>query len=118
MSTLKCISDADLSRLWDGGVTDSERSSFEAHLKSCVACRERWEQMAAGAEYIDTALGIAKVSAGTCPDDELMAQCIGGMLDAADEEPVEEHLRLCADCRERAETTIRLADRGDCLQVH
>ncbi len=98
-----CISDADLSRLWDGDVTPEERQVLQQHLDTCRNCRDRWEQMAAGAHDIDAVFGIPASSSDRCLPLDVLAGYLDETLDPAEKTAVDSHLDRCKECREAIE---------------
>lgn len=54
MNTQNCISGADLVRLWDGAVTPRQEEAIRQHLEGCPQCRKRWEEISAGAHYMES----------------------------------------------------------------
>lgn len=49
-----CISDADLSRLWEDDLKQLRQQQLQQHLDSCPQCKSRYEQMSAGAGWLET----------------------------------------------------------------
>jgi len=103
MNTQKCISDADLARLWEGDVTPQEKQTLEQHIKIFPDCRNRWQQMSAGAQHVETLLFETAKKAlmkGECPSDDLLAGFIDETLGPEKRHTVKDHLTKCSLCRE------------------
>lgn len=103
MNTQKCISDADLARLWEGDVTPQEKQTLEQHIEICLDCGIRWQQMSAGAQHVETLLFQTARKArmkGECLSDDLLAGFIDETLGPEKRYTVEDHLAKCSRCRE------------------
>jgi len=102
MNTQKCISDADLARLWEGGVTTEEKQALQQHIEICSDCRARWQQMSAGAQHVETLLFEAVKKArivGGCLSEDLLAGFINQTIDPGKRSIVEGHLAKCPSCQ-------------------
>jgi len=103
MNTQKCISDADLARLWEDDVTPQEKQALQQHIEICPDCRTRWQQMSAGAQHVETLLFETARKArmkGECLSDDLLAGFIDETLGPEKRYTVEDHLTKCSLCRE------------------
>jgi len=112
MNAQTCLTDADLGRLCEGDVTAKQRGIFERHLEACSKCRARWEQVAAGARYVEGVLSGAK-TAGVriaCPSQDLLAGYLDDSLDAAEKRLVKRHLAECQTCQEQVQAVKWLSD--------
>jgi len=101
MNTQTCICDADLARLWEGDVTPQEEAALHAHLQACPRCRQRWEQMSAGARRIESVFGISgEVPQAACPPKDLLEGYFEGTLAPAEKRALEDHFGQCRQCQE------------------
>jgi len=112
MNAQTCLTDADLGRLCEGDVTAKQRGVFERHLEACSKCRARWEQVAAGARYVEGVLSGAKTAGvrTACPSQNLLAGYLDGSLDAAGKRLVKRHLAECRACQEQVQAVKWLSD--------
>ena len=112
MNTQTCLTDADLGRLCEGDVTARQRGVFERHLEACSKCRGRWEQVTAGARYVEGVLSGAKAAGARskCPSQDLLAGYLDGSLDAAEKRLVKRHLAECRACQEQVQAVKWLSD--------
>lgn len=101
MNTQKCISDADLARLWEDDVTPQEKQALEQHIEICPDCRTRWQQMSAGAQHVETLLfetARKARTAGECLSDDQLTGFINETLEPGVRSRVEDHLARCSGC--------------------
>lgn len=103
MNNQKCISDADLARLWEGDVTSQKKEVLQQHMEICSNCRTRWQQMSAGAKQVETMLFAAAKKANLqreCLSDDLLTGFIDETLDSEKKLMVENHIAICSRCRD------------------
>ena len=103
MNTQKCISDADLGRLWEGDVTAQDRQALQQHIEACPDCKDRWQRMSAGAQHVETLLfetADKTQMVGGCLSEDLLTGFIDEDLDPTKRCMVEEHLDQCSRCRD------------------
>lgn len=103
MNKQKCISDADLGRLWEGDVTPQEKQALQQHIELCLDCGTRWQRMSGGAQHAETLLLEAARkarTAGGCLSEDLIAGFIDQTLDPRKRRMAEEHLSQCPRCRD------------------
>lgn len=101
--TISHISDADLSRLLEGDVSQEEQDALQEHLRSCPECTARWERISAGARYVESLLFEAVRRGRTsdsCLSEDLLVGFINQTLDSEKRSMVEQHLAQCARCRD------------------
>lgn len=112
MNAQTCLTDADFGRLCEGDVTAKQRGVFERHLQACSKCRARWEQVAAGARYVEGVLSGAKAAGARtkCPSQNLLARYLDDSLDAAEKRLVKRHLAECRTCHEQVQAGKWLSD--------
>ena len=103
MNTRTCLSDADLSRLWEGDVTPGQKRSFERHLAECPHCTARWERMCAGAEHALSAFRRHQQSPReeVCLPEAVLKQYVDQGLSPDEQRGVDDHLRHCSRCEQR-----------------
>ncbi len=101
MSHNRCLSDADLIRLWKDDLDARERQAFEQHMHACELCRQRFERIAASA--VDSVGGLAAKSrqAPDCPSDTTLMQFASQSLTVEDQDAVAAHMPDCPRCIDR-----------------
>jgi hypothetical protein len=115
---MRCPADAELSRLYDGGVAAPRAEEVRAHLRECPACRECLR----GFERLEAALA-GRAPTVDCLTPEELAEIEDGVADAETASRAQAHAVSCEHCREalqwrpppvvsvgadRAATTLRL----------
>jgi len=102
MNLQRCLTDADMGRLWEGDMPTTERSNIELHLETCQHCRERWERISVGTRCLEAAFKTHGKSPPqkTCPSTDLLVGFLSDMLDEEEKRLVETHLSACEPCRE------------------
>lgn len=92
-----------LSSLLDGELVGEENEIIKSHVKSCPACVERLEYMAAGHQVLVKSLGKSIVLGDhskkkDCISAETMAAYFHDLLPVEEKTRVESHLDLCDAC--------------------
>lgn len=103
MNTQKCISDADLARLWEDDVTPQEKQVLQRHIKTCSKCKACWQRMSAGARNVENLLFEAtrkERTKGECLSEDVLAGFVNQTLDLEKRRTAEEHLAQCSLCRD------------------
>jgi len=103
MNRQKCISDADLARLWDGDVAAQDEQALQQHIEICPDCRDRWKRMSAGAKHVESLLSEAAgktQAAGECLSGDLLTGFVEDTLKPEERQVVEDHLTQCSGCRD------------------
>lgn len=103
MNTQKCLSDADLGRLWEGDVTPQEKQALQQHMETCSDCKKRWQRLSAGAQHVESLLfeAVSKTQkAGGCLSEDTLTGFIDEALNQEDRQAAEEHLTQCSRCRD------------------
>ncbi len=103
MNTQKCLSDADLGRLWEGDTTPQEKQVLQQHIETCPDCKKRWQRMSAGARHVEQLFLKAadrSSATGQCLSTDLLKGYIGQSLGSEQVKTIEEHLTLCSRCRD------------------
>jgi len=103
MNTQRCMSDADLGRLWEGDVTPQERQGLEQHIQSCPDCSARWQRMSDGAQYVADLFSKAASqarAAGGCLSADVLTGYVNQTLEPEDRLLAERHLADCHNCRD------------------
>lgn len=81
-------------------VNESELKEIDAHLNSCVACREAlYHILRENTGTLRRSLLPAR-DESHCLDDQMMADYVRGHIEPADREVVEAHIALCPRCAE------------------
>jgi hypothetical protein len=103
MSKQNCISEADLTRLYDGDTTPDEKKILLAHIAVCVDCRENWEQVSAGAQRMESLMSEAASKAREalkCLSEDQISQYVADTLDPQRRQVADRHLAKCSKCRD------------------
>jgi len=103
METQACLTDADLSRLWEDDLDADRRAALEQHLTTCPRCRARWDQLCEGARYAASAFrrAMAAPPGGECPSRETLRAYLDHTLGADEAQDVDAHLTACPECSDR-----------------
>ncbi|MCX6071999.1 MAG: HEAT repeat domain-containing protein [Chloroflexi bacterium] len=97
-----CLSDSDLFRLWNRDVGEKEQATFQGHLASCQACRQRWEEYSADAQLVAETLRKSRapssIPVGSCLSEEQVADYVSGVTKIEETQSIDRHLKSCQCC--------------------
>jgi hypothetical protein len=103
MNKQNCISEADLTRLYDGDTTPDEKNILLEHIAVCADCRENWEQVSAGAQRMQSLMSEAASKAREtlkCLSEDQISQYVADTLDPHRRQVADRHLDKCSRCRD------------------
>ncbi len=103
METQACLTDVDLSRLWEDDLDANRRAAMEQHLTTCPRCRARWEKFREGAASTASAFrrAMAVPPRGECPSRETLTAYLDHTPEADETQDVDAHLAACPECSDR-----------------
>ncbi|MBM3475258.1 MAG: hypothetical protein FJX75_18510 [Armatimonadetes bacterium] len=109
---MRCPTEAELSRLYDGGMAAARGDELRLHLAECEPCRERLRSY----ERLEAALS-GEAATAECLTAEELAELADGVADATTEARAATHAGQCEACREALEElhvtphSVRVVDR-------
>lgn len=103
METQACLTDVDLSRLWEDDLDADRRAALEQHLTTCPRCRARWDQLREGAASATSTFrrAMAVPPRGECPSREVLTAYLDRTLGPDEAQDVDAHLAACPECSDR-----------------